>query len=100
MASETTSKTVNGNYGNNQSYGVHDQPLPSQGTQSTAGTAAAGSFGDDAASPPNPGNRPNTGESGGNTSVPKDEVGWYFVEQYYTTLSKTPEKLHVRVPPG
>ncbi|KAL3425220.1 NTF2 and RRM domain-containing protein [Phlyctema vagabunda] len=25
----------------------------------------------------------------------KDEVGWYFVEQYYTTLSKSPEKLHL-----
>lgn len=24
-----------------------------------------------------------------------DQVGWYFVEQYYTTLSKAPEKLHV-----
>jgi hypothetical protein len=28
--------------------------------------------------------------------LPKDEVGWYFVEQYYTTLSKAPEKVHVR----
>lgn len=28
--------------------------------------------------------------------IPKDEVGWYFVEQYYTTLSRTPEKLYVR----
>ncbi|KAH8155643.1 uncharacterized protein LAJ45_00653 [Morchella importuna] len=28
-------------------------------------------------------------------SVPKDEVGWYFVEQYYTTLNKTPERLHL-----
>lgn len=27
--------------------------------------------------------------------IPKDEVGWYFVEQYYTTLSRTPEKLYV-----
>jgi len=28
--------------------------------------------------------------------VPKDdEVGWYFVEQYYTTLNKTPERLNV-----
>jgi len=27
--------------------------------------------------------------------VPKDEVGWYFVEQYYTTLNKTPDRLHV-----
>lgn len=30
--------------------------------------------------------------------LPKDEVGWYFVEQYYTTLSKNPEKLHVGRP--
>lgn len=33
--------------------------------------------------------------SGGNSNLSKDEVGWYFVEQYYTTLSKSPEKLHV-----
>ncbi len=33
------------------------------------------------------------GASGNDLS--KDEVGWYFVEQYYTTLSKSPEKLHV-----
>ncbi|KAF6817167.1 NTF2 and RRM domain-containing protein [Colletotrichum sojae] len=25
----------------------------------------------------------------------KDEVGWYFVESYYTTLAKNPEKLHL-----
>ncbi|EAA29032.2 hypothetical protein GE21DRAFT_4903 [Neurospora crassa] len=30
-----------------------------------------------------------------NQTLPKDEVGWYFVEQYYTTLSKNPEKLHL-----
>lgn len=37
------------------------------------------------------------GDAGAPASeVPKDEVGWYFVEQYYTTLSKNPEKLHVR----
>ncbi|KAI9839114.1 MAG: hypothetical protein M1819_003107 [Sarea resinae] len=28
-------------------------------------------------------------------TIPKDEVGWYFVEQYYTTLSRSPEKLHL-----
>lgn len=36
--------------------------------------------------------------SGGASStaeLSKDEVGWYFVEQYYTTLSKSPEKLHL-----
>lgn len=27
--------------------------------------------------------------------IPKDEVGWFFVEQYYTTLSRSPEKLHL-----
>ena len=35
-----------------------------------------------------------TGSTSGN-DLSKDEVGWYFVEQYYTTLSKSPEKLHV-----
>jgi len=35
-----------------------------------------------------------SGSASGN-DLSKDEVGWYFVEQYYTTLSKSPEKLHV-----
>lgn len=40
---------------------------------------------------------PDQSTSGGaNHDLSKDEVGWYFVEQYYTTLSKSPEKLHVR----
>ncbi|KAK7935421.1 hypothetical protein PG985_000916 [Apiospora marii] len=30
-----------------------------------------------------------------NSNLGKDEVAWYFVEQYYTTLSKSPEKLHL-----
>ena len=29
------------------------------------------------------------------SNIGKDEVGWYFVEQFYNTLSKSPEKLHV-----
>jgi hypothetical protein len=37
------------------------------------------------------------GSTSGNGDLSKDEVGWYFVEQYYTTLSKSPEKLHVSV---
>lgn len=36
-----------------------------------------------------------TGGTAGGQDLSKDEVGWYFVEQYYTTLSKNPEKLHV-----
>lgn len=36
--------------------------------------------------------------AGSNSDAPKDaEVGWFFVEQYYTTLSKSPEKLHVSI---
>lgn len=35
-------------------------------------------------------------QSGGpQSNLGKDEVAWFFVEQYYTTLSKTPEKLHL-----
>lgn len=25
----------------------------------------------------------------------QDQIGWYFVEQYYTTLSREPERLHL-----
>lgn len=35
------------------------------------------------------------GNTNGSGDLSKDEIGWYFVEQYYTTLSKSPEKLHV-----
>lgn len=45
---------------------------------------------DDAAHPAN--------ESSANASHSKDEVGWYFVKQYYTTLSKNISKLHVGRP--
>src|SRR5947207_13369290 len=34
-------------------------------------------------------------ESTTTADLSKDVVGWYFVEQYYTTLSQSPEKLHV-----
>jgi hypothetical protein len=37
-----------------------------------------------------------SGNANGASELSKDEIGWYFVEQYYTTLSKAPEKLHVR----
>ena len=29
------------------------------------------------------------------SDISKDEVGWFFVEQYYTTMSRNPEKLHL-----
>ncbi|KAF5976697.1 hypothetical protein FCOIX_6973 [Fusarium coicis] len=36
-----------------------------------------------------------TAAASATNSHSKDEVGWYFVEQFYTTLSKFPEKLHL-----
>jgi len=39
------------------------------------------------------GNKASSGE------LSKEEVGWYFVEQYYKTLNKSPEKLHVSLSP-
>ncbi|KOS18712.1 putative G3BP-like protein [Escovopsis weberi] len=36
-----------------------------------------------------------TAAAASSANLSKDEVGWYFVEQYYTTLSKSPEKLHL-----
>ncbi|KAK3313530.1 ntf2 and rrm domain-containing protein [Apodospora peruviana] len=37
------------------------------------------------------------GASGSSDTVklPEEEIAWYFVEQYYTTLSKSSEKLHL-----
>lgn len=75
---------VNGNYAPHQGYGSLDQnnsgfasnasnsyPHAAQPTSATTSQATTSSAAD----------------------IPKDEVGWYFVEQYYTTLSRTPEKL-------
>ncbi|KAI2626697.1 hypothetical protein GGR54DRAFT_481085 [Hypoxylon sp. NC1633] len=36
-----------------------------------------------------------TSNASSNNNLGKDEVAWFFVEQYYTTLSKNPEKLHL-----
>lgn len=29
------------------------------------------------------------------SEISKDEVGWFFVEQFYTTMSRNPDKLHL-----
>lgn len=39
-----------------------------------------------------PSNVPQAGDM--KSGLSKDEVGWYFVEQYYTNMSRCPEKLH------
>jgi len=39
------------------------------------------------------------GNKAGSPKLSQEEVGWYFVEQYYKTLNKNPEKLHVSPAP-
>ena len=89
--STDNSSAVNGHYGIVNQYDMSEGSIHSQSTQKEApapnGAAAQQSNGAGAA---------NTQED---SSVSKDEVGWYFVEQYYTTMSKSPEKLHVCLPP-
>ena len=89
-SSDSTLKGVNG-YVSQQPY---EQQVPGYGGNSTAGSTVSGSVNADPTNTPSAGNTASSAASG-NGSVPKDEVGWYFVEQYYTTLSKNPEKLHV-----
>ena len=91
MASETALPAMNGNYASQQAY---DQQNQAQASTSMTGSVSSGAFSADPANTPSTEHAASTA-NGGNTSVPKDEVGWYFVEQYYTTLSKNPEKLHV-----
>ncbi|KAL8851599.1 MAG: hypothetical protein Q9221_003531 [Calogaya cf. arnoldii] len=83
MASDSAAKTVNGNYGSQTSQ------MSSQDFDSTAGARPSNTPGAQASTVPT------SSSAEASSSVPKDEVGWYFVEQYYTTLSKSPEKLHL-----
>jgi hypothetical protein len=86
MAAEIAQPPINGHYqaqpyGGSDAYGSVQAPQLSQ-----------------AATPSQPANASTsnaTNASSESNDISKDEVGWYFVEQYYTTLSRSPEKLHV-----
>lgn len=77
--------SLNGTYAahQGQAYGAADQNYASH----NATAAYSG--------PQQPASTSQSTSSNGAADIPKDEVGWYFVEQYYTTLSRTPEKLFV-----
>ena len=90
MATDAAAMPVNGNYGAHQSFGAVDAPAAPQTSTSTSVNGTTGSQ-----MSPAPASNGTSGTTEGNVGVPKDEVGWYFVEQYYTTLSRSPEKLHV-----
>lgn len=76
MATTESSGPVNGNYA-------------PQGYENSYSTGASNFT---------PGQQPTTqaAQQAPPSEIPKDEVGWYFVEQYYTTLSKSPDRLYVR----
>jgi len=86
---EQPSMPVNGNYAPHQA-----QTYGSMDSNYNAANANSASYG---AAPSSTSSHAVSG-NGGAPEIPKDEVGWYFVEQYYTTLSRSPEKLYVRIP--
>ncbi|KAI9817840.1 MAG: hypothetical protein M1827_000959 [Pycnora praestabilis] len=98
MATEPTPLPVNGNYGNlqqTQHYTGAEQNLSSHQTNHASAGAAPGSFGSQGVNVPSSAGSTTSVANEGSATIPKDEVGWYFVEQYYTTLSRSPEKLHL-----
>ncbi|KAL1625149.1 hypothetical protein SLS56_007495 [Neofusicoccum ribis] len=84
MATEQAAMSINGTYAahQGQTYGGADQNYASHNASAVAYSAGQ-----------QPTSTPQSASSSGAADIPKDEVGWYFVEQYYTTLSRTPEKL-------
>lgn len=86
MATTESTLPVNGTYGHQSYDGVANN-------YAVANANNASSYGAS--------QQPASSQPANNTStseIPKDEVGWYFVEQYYTTLSKSPDRLYVRHP--
>ena len=83
---------VNGNYAPHQGYGGlepqqnnYAHVANNNNTASQAGNT----------NPPPTSTTPASTAPNQQSDIPKDEVGWYFVEQYYTTLSRSPEKLYL-----
>ncbi|KAF2399384.1 hypothetical protein EJ06DRAFT_538305 [Trichodelitschia bisporula] len=78
MATEQSTMPVNGNYPPHQPgpYAATDNSTASQQQNNGAGYTPATQASTSSAD-----------------KIPKEEVAWYFVEQYYTTLSRSPEKL-------
>lgn len=87
MATEQAAMSMNGTYAAHQGQ-AYDQNYAAHNANAAAYSAAQHST-----------STPQSTSSNSAADIPKDEVGWYFVEQYYTTLSRTPEKLFVCLPP-
>ncbi|EON63153.1 hypothetical protein W97_02380 [Coniosporium apollinis CBS 100218] len=90
MATEHGTMPVNGTFGSHQTqgYGASEHNYGAHNTNNV--TSANAGYGAGAATA----NAQQSSEQP-HAEVPKDEVGWYFVESYYTTLSRQPEKLYL-----
>lgn len=88
MATDVSSVPINGNFASHSGYGSSDQNHSAYANNNSTSQSAYGN-----AAPSTTSNT--TSQSNSASEIPKDEVGWYFVEQYYTTLSRSPEKLYV-----
>ncbi len=86
---DSPDKAVNGNYGTHQQYGHTDSYQAAQMPTPAPGNA---SFGEQ---PNTMSSAPGAGSTDDEKVIPKEEIGWYFVEQYYNTMSKEPGKLFV-----
>ncbi|KAL2817240.1 hypothetical protein BDW59DRAFT_152847 [Aspergillus cavernicola] len=80
---DTTQLPINGTYHAQPSY--HDSY-----NHAHTGVNSVSNF--QPAQSSTPSNAPSNDQKNG---ASKDEVGWYFVEQYYTNMSRSPDKLHL-----
>lgn len=99
MAAEHASMPVNGHYDQHGSHytggaETHLSSLPHHNAANVS-VPAPDSFGSQNANVSSSGGHLTT-ENNKHTEIPKDQVGWHFVEQYYLNLSRSPSKLHVR----
>ncbi|EPS34186.1 hypothetical protein PDE_09150 [Penicillium oxalicum 114-2] len=85
--SDMTQAPINGNYG--AQHGFPDAFNPAHAAMNTAAN-----FQPAQSSTPTSAT-PSTSAEQQKSEITKDEVGWFFVEQFYTTLSRNPDKLHL-----
>lgn len=93
MAAEVSAMPGINGYGQHNGYGGIEQQQHQNGNAyNHNGGISQGAYGQ---APPATSTTPATTASSQGPEIAKDEVGWYFVEQYYTTLSRSPEKLYL-----
>lgn len=91
---ETSQAPVNGNFFAHPAYPGAEPFNPSHAVVNNGnGNSAAGYQPAQTTVPSNP--APSAESKETKDGIHQGEVGWFFVEQYYTTMSRCPEKLHL-----